>query len=195
MSVLVLPANVRASMPTVAEVAESAPIHKLAQTAVYYLVGEIAEPDLKKMARTLQIAFPTFLEAINTLSWVLCEAVRCKCTSNQFREFIAEIDFLNTPEILKVYDDSITVIKQCLTTVAPDSDHFRSLDWRLQVEVARRATRSIRRPHVVLNLKTTGNTFILEASPAMLCQLHETLDEALQACRTAQFRRIQRFVK
>ena len=46
-----------------------------------------------------------------------------------------------------------------------------------------------------MNLKTTKGVTTLEASPDMLVQLHDTLEQALQSCRTAQFRRIQRFVK
>jgi hypothetical protein len=69
------------------------------------------------------------------------------------------------------------------------------LDWRIQVEFARRSLRAFKRPHVVLALKTKETSYTLEASPAALVDLYETLDAALQSCRTASFRRIQRFVK
>jgi hypothetical protein len=190
-----MPQNVRLSMKVVAQTAESVAVHQLVRTSVLYLIGKISEADLKTKAREAQVALPTFLETIDCLCWVLCEAVRCKCTTNQFREFIAQTGFLNTPEVLAVYSDSIGIISKCLVEVAPDSDHFVRLDWRVQVEFARRALRGFKRPHVVMNLRTGGGEFTLEATPAMLTELHDTLENALQSCRTAQFRRIQRFVK
>lgn len=196
MSVLVMPQSVRASMvDAVATAVEYVEVQHLVKTAVVYLIGKQTDAQLKAKAREAQIPFPTFIESIDCLAWVLCEAVRCKCTTNQFREFIAEIEFLNTPEVLKVYDDSIEIIRQCLFAVAPKSDHYKALDWRVQVEMARRSLRSFKRPHVVLDLNTNEQHYTIEATPAMLVELYETLDKALQSCRTAQFRRIQRFVK
>jgi hypothetical protein len=182
-------------MQVVAQAAESVAVHQLVRTSVLYLIGRISESDLKVKAREAQVPIPTFLETIDCLCWVLCEAVRCKSTTDQFREFIAQTGFLNTPQVLAVYSDSIGVIRKCLSEVAPDTDHFVRLDWRIQVEFARRALRGFKRPHAVMNLKTTGGEFTVEASPAMLVELHDALDLALQGCRTAQFRRIQRFVK
>jgi hypothetical protein len=89
----------------------------------------------------------------------------------------------------------MAIIAKCLTDVAPDSDHFVRLDCRIQVEFALRALRGFKRPHVVMDLKTGSGTFTVEATPAMLAKLHDAIDSALQSCRTAQFRRIQRFVK
>jgi hypothetical protein len=195
MSVLVMPQSVRQSMKVVAQAAESVAVHQLVRTAVLYLIGKISESDLKSKAREAQLPIPTFLETVDCLCWLLCEAVRCKCTPDQFREFIAETGFLNTPQVLAVYSDSIAIIAKCLVDVAPDSDHFVRLDWRVQVEFARRALRGFKRPHVVMDLKTGSGTFTIEATPAMLAELHDALDGALQSCRTAQFRRIQRFVK
>lgn len=195
MSVLVMPASVRASMASVEQAAENVEVHFLVRTAVFYLIGKITEADLKPRAKDAQVPLPTFTEAIDCLSWVLCEAVRCHCSVDQFREFIAGVDFLNTPKVLQIYEDSIETIRKCLIKVSPTSDHFVSLDWRVQVEYMRRSLRNFKRPHVVMNLKTTGGTATIEATPEMLIQLHDTLEEALQSCRTAQFRRIQRFVK
>ena len=195
MSSLVMPQGVRHAMRTVASVAESVPVHQLVKTAVLYLIGKLQESDLKSRARNAEVALPTFLETIDCLSWVLCEAVRLKFTTRQFREFIAETEFLNTPEVLGVYDESIDTIRRCLVEVSPGSDHFVRLDWRVQVEFARRSLRSFKRPHVVMNLKTGKETATLEASPEMLAELHDALEAALQSCRTSQFRRIQRFVK
>ncbi|KAK8889466.1 COMM domain-containing protein 2 [Tritrichomonas musculus] len=195
MSVLVMPASISKSMSAVEQAAEGVQVHYLVKTAVFFLIGKISESDLKSRAREAQIPLPTFTEAIDCISWVLCEAVRCHCTVGQFREFIAEFDFLNTPQVLQVYQDSIDTIHKCLTKVSPTSDHFVSIDWRVQVEYMRRSLRNFRRTHVVMDFKTTSGIRTLEATPDMLVQLHDTLDEALQSCRTAQFRRIQRFVK
>lgn len=195
MSVLVMPASIRKSMSAVAQASESVQVHYLVKTAVFFLIGKISESDLKSRAREAQVPLPTFTEAIDCISWILCEAVRCHCSVDQFREFIAGNDFLNTPQVLQVYEDSIDTIHKCLTKVSPTSDHFISIDWRVQVEYMRRSLRNFRRTHVVMNLKTTKGVTTLEASPDMLVQLHDTLEQALQSCRTAQFRRIQRFVK
>ena len=195
MSVLVMPQSVRIAMKTVAQAAESVAVHQLVKTAVLYLIGKIGEADLKMRAREAQLPFPTFMETTDCLCWVLCEAVRCKCTTDQFREFIAETGFLNTPQVLAVYNESIELIRKCLVEVSPSADHFVRLDWRVQVEFARRSLRTFKRPHVVMDLKTGKGTVTLEASPAMLVELHDTLENALNSCRTAQFRRIQRFVK
>jgi hypothetical protein len=190
-----MPQSVRQSLKVVAQACESVAVHQLVRTAVLYLIGKLSESDLKSKAREAQLPVPTFLEAVDCLCWVLCEAVRCKCTADQFREFIAETSFLNTPQVLAVYSDSVPVVAKCLAGVAPDSDHFVRLDWRVQVEFARRALRAFRRPHVVMDLRTGSGSFTVEATPAMLAELHDALDGALQGCRTAQFRRIQRFVK
>ncbi|OHS94552.1 hypothetical protein TRFO_39261 [Tritrichomonas foetus] len=195
MSVLVMPPSVRASMDAVEQAAESVHVHYLVKTAVFYLIGKLSEADIKYRARESQVALTTFAEAIDCISWILCEAVRCHCSVDQFREFIAESEILNTPEVLQVYEESINTIHKCLNKVSPDSDHFVSLDWRVQVEYMRRSLKQFKRPHVVMNLKTTAGTNTIEATPEMLVQLHDTLDHALQSCRTAQFRRIQRFVK
>ena len=195
MSVVVMPANVRSSMDAVAQAAESVQVDYLVRTAVFYLIGKKSEADIKHRAREAQVALPTFTEAVDCISWILCEAVRCNCTVDQFREFVAESEILNTPQVLKVYKDSIDTIHKCLTKVSPDSDHFVSLDWRVQVEYSRRSLRQFNRPHVVMNLKAGSTMNTLEITPEMLIKLHDTLDEALQSCRTAQFRRIQRFVK
>jgi hypothetical protein len=195
MSVLVMPQSVRQSMRVVAQASESVAVHQLVKLAVSYLIGKLTEAELKQKAREAQVPWPTFSETIDCLCWVLCEAVRCKCTTDQFREFVAETGFLNTHQVLTVYDESIGIIRKCLVEVSPGAEHFVRLDWRIQVEFARRALRGFKRPHVVMNLKTGGGTFTVEASPAMLVELHDTLETALQSCRTAQFRRIQRFVK
>ena len=104
-----MPQSVRIAMRTVAQTAESVAVHQLVKTAVFYLIGKITEADLKAKAREAQIPLPTFTETIDCLCWVLCEAVRCKCTTDQFREFVAETGFLNTPQVLAVYDDSIEI--------------------------------------------------------------------------------------
>ncbi|KAH0803109.1 COMM domain-containing protein 2 [Histomonas meleagridis] len=182
-------------MKSVEQIAETIPVHQIVKIAVFYVIGKYSENDIKAKAREAQVPLPTFMEAMECLAWTLCEAVRNRCSVDKFREFIAEMEFLNTPEVLQVYGDSIDTIRQCLIQVSPNSEHFISLDWRVQVEFARRSLRQFKRPHVVMNLKTTNGNTTLESTPAMLCQLHDELDEALQSCRTAQFRRVQRFVK
>ena len=195
MSALVMPQNVRTAMKTVAQAAENVAVHQLVKTAVQYLIGKIDESALKSKAREAQLPFPTMMETTDCLCWVLCEAVRLKCSTDQFREFIAETGFLNTPEVLAVYADSIDIIRKCLVEVSPQADHFVRLDWRVQVEYARRTLRGFKRPHVVMNLKTGKGNVTLEATPAMVAELHDTLEDALNSCRTSLFRRIQRFVK
>jgi hypothetical protein len=195
MTVLIMPLNVRESMGVVAEAAKSLPVHQLVRTAVFYVIGKLSDVDLKARARQAQVPIPSFTEAINCIAWVLCEAVRCKSTVDQFREFIAEQAFLNTPEVLEVFENSYGLMKKCLVDVAPDADHYVRLDWRCQVEFARRGLRSFKRPHVVMSLRTRTGDYTLEASPSTIVDLHETLDAALQTCRTGPFRRIQRFVK
>ncbi|KAH0787943.1 COMM domain-containing protein 2 [Histomonas meleagridis] len=195
MSVLSLTQSVRSGMKSVEQIAETIPVHQIVKIAVFYVIGKYSENDIKAKAREAQVPLPTFMEAMECLAWTLCEAVRNRCSVDKFREFIAEMEFLNTPEVLQVYGDSIDTIRQCLIQVSPNSEHFISLDWRVQVEFARRSLRQFKRPHVVMNLKTTNGNTTLESTPAMLCQLHDELDEALQSCRTAQFRRVQRFVK
>lgn len=193
--VLVLPAHVRASMKSAAQLADDVPIATVMQDAVSYLFGEIDESDVKAKAREYQVQFPTYQEAIYALSWVICESVRSKLTVDNFREFIAEIEFLNTPEVLAVYKDAVARVKDVLIQVSPSTEHFVSADWRLQVEIARRSLRAIRRPHVVVDIKTTKKNCTVELTPQGLLELYKTLDEALQSCRTAKFRRIQRFIK
>ena len=193
---LVLPQHVRHAMRSAAQLADDeVPIADVMQDAVEFLFGEIEESDLKSKARQYQVQYPTYQEAVDALSWVICEAVRSKLTVDNFREFIAEMDFLNTPDVLKVYQHASARVKDILIHVAPSTEHFVSADWRIQVEVARRSLRSIRRPHAVLDIKTTKRNTTVELTPQGLLELYQTLDAALQSCRTAKFRRIQRFIK
>ena len=193
---LVLPQHVRSAMKSAAQLAEEeVPIGNVMQDAVEFLFGEIEESDLKAKAREYQVQYTTYQEAIDALSWVICESVRSKLTVDNFREFIAEMDFLNTPEVLAVYQRAISHVKEMLVQVSPTTEHFVSADWRIQVEVARRSLRSIRRPHAVIDIKTTKRSATVELTPQGLIELYQTLDTALQSCRTAKFRRIQRFIK
>lgn len=195
MATLILPAHVRSAMKSVAQVAAEVPIHKVFEQAILFLFGEIEQTEIKTYARKAGVQFPTYQESIDALAWIVCEAVRTKCTTDNFREFIAEIDFLNTKQVLAVYEKAMQSVKETLVENSPDTEHFVSLDWRLQVEIGRRALRSMRRPHVVVNIKTTKQTETLKITPQGLVELYTTFDAALQACRTSKFRRIQRFIK
>ena len=193
---LVLPQHVRLAIKSAAQLAdEEVPIGNVMKDAVSFLFGEIDESDLKAKAREHQVQYPTYQEAVDALSWVICESVRSKFTVDNFREFIAEMDFLNTPDVLSVYQQAVTRVKETLIQVSPSTEHFVSADWRIQVEVARRSLRSIRRAHCIVNLQTTKRNTTVELTPQGLLELYQTLDSALTSCRTAKFRRIQRFVK
>jgi len=195
MSAIVLPAHVRNAMSSVSQVSDLMEIHQVMKYSMSFLFGEITEEDMKSVCRSSQIPFPTFLEAVDALSWIVCESVRLKLSTDNFREFIADIDFLNTRDVLEVYQQSSNRLRQSLNIVSPEFEKFVSIDWRMQVEVARRSLRNFKRPHVVIDLKTNKNSYNLELTPQGLVQLYETLDAALQSSRTAKFRRIQRFVK
>lgn len=195
MSVLAIPQSVRNGMESVSQMAESMPISQLFKVSIFYFIGKFDESNIKSKAREAQIPLTTFMDAVDCLSWIICEAVKNNCSSNKFREFIAEFDFLNTNEVLELYENAYETIQQCLNQVAPETDHFISLDWRVQVEFARRSMRQFKRPFVVMDLKTNNGKYTIESTPAMLCQMHDDFEKALNSCRTAQFRRIQRFVK
>lgn len=195
MSVLTIPQSIRTGMESVSQIAETMSISQLFKVSIFYLIGKYDEANIKAKARESQIPLTTFMDAVDCLSWIVCEAVKNNCSADKFREFIAEFEFLNTNEVLELYENAFDTVHQCLQQVAPETDHFISLDWRVQVEFARRSLRQFKRPFVVMDLKTNGGKYTLESTPAMLCQIHDDLEAALNSCRTAQFRRIQRFVK
>lgn len=195
MSVLVIPASVRPSLRCVEECGATISVQRMLRIAASYLMGTVSEEDIKQYAKKVNVAYQTLSEAIDALCFVLCEAVRCRCTVRQFREFIAELEYLNTPEVLEVYAEMIDGVREALNRSAHSTDHFVSLDWRVEIEFARRSLRSFRRPKATLDLKTDKKELIFETPPASLVQLYQTLDAALQTCRSSKFRRIQRFVK
>lgn len=195
MTDLVLPLHVKSSLQSIEQVSEMTKIENVFEESIKYLIGEVGAEEIKLDAKKLQINLLTFQECIDTLCWIMCQCVKDRVDLNGFKRFLAGKDFLNNENVIAIYQKYYDIVCSSLSFVTDSKERFVSTEWRLQVEVARRALKNIRRPHVLMNIKTSNNTETVEMTPECVVDVTRTLEDALQSIGSTKFRRIQFFVK
>ncbi|NP_001085231.1 COMM domain containing 2 L homeolog [Xenopus laevis] len=152
-------------------------------------------------ARKLEVSSTTIQQAVEGLTYLLCESSKLMISEVDFQHSVLVLGF---PEeinkvLLQLYLDNRKEICQILTELEPDLSHYHNMEWRLDVQLASRSLRHQIKPTITMKLHLKQNqelsTQVLQTDPATLLHLIQELEQALAEMKTNHCRRIVRNIK
>jgi len=147
--------------------------------------------------------------AVEAIMTVLTEGAKIKAKESDVRDSLANtlLSAELVEAIVAAYVETASEIRRSLdeTSTSDLVPEYKSLDWRLEIEVASRAARQINRPVVTLNLTTTSTSddqstgesgqakveeHLLQTDASTLVQITQELENALKEIKTREYRKL-----
>ena len=103
--------------------------------------------------------------------------------------------------VSKKYQENHQTLKNILTKKNETSfgtefiPHYKSLEWRLDVEVERRSVRKIMNPKFIMKLETSQDELLMSADYQDLKHCCSVLENALKEIKSNNVRRIKQYIK
>jgi hypothetical protein len=101
----------------------------------------------------------------------------------------------------KKYQENLETLKSILIKKNETSfgtefiPHYKSLEWRLDMEVDRRNIRKIMNPKFIMNLETSQDEILMSADYQDLKHCCNVLETALKEIKSNNVRRIKQYIK
>ncbi|KAM4629023.1 COMM domain-containing protein 2 [Polymixia lowei] len=181
---------------------EPAVVVEFGRIAVEFLKRGINPKIYEGAARKLNFPMETVQHGVEGLMFLLTESSKLMISELDFQDSVLVLGFSKelNQVLLQLYVDNRKEIRSILTQLAPCLPSYHNLEWRLDVQLARRSLRQQVVPMVTMRLllATDGgnNTSrVLQTDPSTLLHLIATLETALAAMKTNHARRILRNIK
>ncbi|XP_012278717.1 COMM domain-containing protein 2-like isoform X1 [Orussus abietinus] len=155
-------------------------------------------------AHKLEVTPEDIRDRVESLVYLLAECCKYKLTDKDFTELVASLGFTDEKEA--VLSKSYTVLKKELLNALSASSlklqRYHNLEWRFEVEVAKRSCLDQATPLITLDLALKNiedsdkvEHVLLQTDPNNLLHLAQELEGAMQVCRGHRIRRYIRTMK
>jgi hypothetical protein len=128
---------------------------------------------------------------------------RSSLESQDFDLYLANFNLSqhSVQSLSKKYQENIENLKKILIKKNETSygtefiPHYKSLEWRLDMEIDRRNIRKIMNPKFIMNLETSQDELLMSADYQDLKHCCNVLETALKEIKSNNVRRIKQYIK
>ncbi|CAH1793123.1 unnamed protein product [Owenia fusiformis] len=173
-------------------------VTEFCKIAVKFIRNGSSSKVYQAAANKLGVEVEIVEHCVQGLMHLLTESTKVLISDMDFQDSILTLGFsedLQT-QLLQLYKDNKTEIRNILKELSMDLPHYHNLEWRFDVQLASRSLRHQINPTILFKLHTkygeSKETTILQTDPVNLVHLTDTLDQALQEIKSAHCRRILR---
>ncbi|XP_030584188.1 COMM domain-containing protein 2 isoform X1 [Archocentrus centrarchus] len=155
-------------------------------------------------ARKLCVPVEMVQHGVEGLMFLMTESSKHMISEVDFLDSVLVLDFREelNQMLLQLYQQHHSQIRSILSYLPSNLPAYHNLEWRLDVQLARRSVRQEVIPMLTMRLHLTRSDScsvysirILQTDPSTLLHLISTLEAALVAMKTSNARRILRNIK
>jgi len=151
-------------------------------------------------AKKLEVPAATVQHAVEAIMYLLLECSKLMISEMDFHDSFLT---LGLPEehnklLLDTYTEHRDEVRRILDGLSVKLPDYKSLEWRLDVQVASRALKQQAEPIVTMKLSLGGHepaVHALQTDPSTLQHMTSELEQALKEMRTPHYRRVTRGVR
>eukprot|EP01080_Neovahlkampfia_damariscottae_P006156 gene6156-10163_t len=168
-----------------------------------FIFEEENEKKVSHISKKLQIEYESLSSLISSLSFLFISGVKLSLSPTDFDLYLLNFNLgqKSIYIISKKYQERHQTLKNILvkkneTTFGTEFiPHYKSLEWRLDVEVERRNIRKIMNPKFLMKLETSQDELLMSADYQDLKHCCSVLETALKEIKSNNVRRIKQYIK
>ncbi|KAJ5075518.1 comm domain containing protein [Anaeramoeba ignava] len=163
-----------------------------------FILGNPKPRVLLKAAEKLQVDIEVIQKCIESITYLYTQSSKTLISKEEFGDFLKVIQIEEELRIYMIdqYEQQNSPIRKFLNKMTFELPYLKTMEWRLDVQLASRKLREQFQPYYIIRITTSDDKIF-----TMYCDFHELkeitdqLERALSEIRSQHFQRIHRYIK